>query len=315
MPDRPDSPPPIASSTSPSAPPVRPAATSSAPGKGIALTVGGAAIITLNDAMMKWLAAFLPVGEALFVRGFLALPAILCLALLTGGLRTLRVHSWRAQLVRGLLVVGGSWFFFFSVTYMPLADVVAIGFAGPLFTTALAPFFLGETVGWRRWSAVLIGFCGVMLMVKPSGDLGLWAFLPLGGACTGAIRDIVTRRMAASETTSATLMVTTGCVTLSGLATLPLGWQPVDMTMLAILAAAGLLLATAHYLLIAAYRFAEATLIAPFRFINLLWATLYGWLLWDEVPGPLLLLGAAIVIASNLFIYYRETKLAKAGRA
>src|SRR5690606_961857 len=188
--------------TAQSAPPVRPVSVSSAPGKGIGLTVGGTAIITFNDAIMKWLSAFVPVGEALGIRAGFAIPFICTLAALTGGWRTLRVGRWRAQLLRGALVVAGSFFFFFSVKYLPLADVVAIGFAGPLFTTALAPFFLGERVGWRRWAAVLTGFAGVLLMVRPqaaiTSEFGWIVLLPLCGACTGAVRDIVTRKLMAT---------------------------------------------------------------------------------------------------------------------
>lgn len=318
MPDRDDRPSAIplpSSPTAQSAPPVRPVSVSTAPGKGIGLTVGGTAIITFNDAIMKWLSAFLPVGEALFVRGGFAIPFICLLACLTGGWRTLRVGRWKAQLLRGSLVVAGSYFFFYSVKYLPLADVVAIGFAGPLFTTALAPFFLGERVGWRRWSAVLIGFGGVLLMVRPqaafTGELGWIVLLPLCGACTGAVRDIVTRKLMATETTSGTLLVTTFCVTLSGLATWPLGWVPLDSQLTLLLAATSILLASAHFLLITAYRFAEAALIAPFRFINLLWAAIFGYLFWGDVPSATMLAGTAVVIGSNLFIWHRETRLAK----
>ena len=192
--------------------------------------------------------------------------------------------------------------------YLPLADAIAIAFAGPLFVTALAPLMLDERVGWRRWSAVSIGFLGVVLIVRPGSSAFQWfAVFPLVAAMLGGMRDVITRKMAASESTVAVLFVTTTCVALAGVASsVVVPWHPVELGQLKYFVASGVLLGIAHYLLIEAFRLGEAALVSPFKYANVIWAVLFGYLMFGDVPDTYTLGGAIVVAISGLYILHRE---------
>ena len=286
--------------------------TSQAPLAGIACMVGGSALVTLNDTVVKWLSADYLIGEIMSLRGvFIFLP----IALITwraGGLRVLEIRNLGAQGARAGLTMLSTVFYLTALAVLPLADIVAIAFAGPLFLTMLAMPLLGEQVGWRRWTAVIIGFLGVVIMVRPgTGSLQAIALLPVAGALMGAIRDIITRRITNqavdAETSVAILCFTTLVVTVAGLLTLPFGWRmpsPLDFGLLAL---SGLLLGTGHYFLIEAFRHAEAGLIAPFKYSSIVWATVLGFLVWGDIPDRWIIIGASLVIGSGLYIFHRET--------
>ncbi|MCB1745005.1 MAG: DMT family transporter [Gammaproteobacteria bacterium] len=291
---------------------------SSAPTRGIALVIASGAAFTCNDSMMKWLRADYPVGEAITLRGLFALLALLMLLPWMGGWRSLRIHDWRAQITRGLLVCLTTVCFIAALRYMPLADAVGIAFSGPLFTVALAGLLLGERIGWRRWSAALFGFAGVLLMVRPSGaGLQPAALLPLVTALGGAVRDVLTRRMSLTDHSNATLAVSILAVVLFGGLSLPLGalspeqrWIWPTGPHLLLFALAGVLLAIGQYCIIESLRLAQVGLVAPFKYTSYLWALLLGWLVWRDVPELGTALGATMVIGSGLFIFWREQRLA-----
>lgn len=277
--------------------------------RGIACMLLGVVLLCLNDALIKSLTQYYPVGELLFLRGMFILPWILILAYRAGGLRSLRVNNVKGQAWRGLCVIASSFLFVTGLRYLPLADAIAISFTGPLFITALAPYALGERVGWRRRGAVLAGFLGVLIMARPGGGALQWAvLLPLGAALCGGVRDLITRRIARTETTVAVLMVTTSVVMLAGLATAPWGWAPLRVPDLWIFAATGTLIAGAHYLMIEAFRHAEAALVAPFKYTSMVWAVLFGYLIFGDLPDAWTVAGAAVVILAGLYILHRETR-------
>ncbi len=281
-----------------------------APLKGIACMVGGMVLLTTNDAIMKWLSAGYPIGEMLFLRGLTATAAILVFARLTVGWGALRLNRIGGNGLRAALVVASTFLFITSLSLMPLADAVAIAFAGPLLMTMLAALLLGERVGWRRWGAVVVGFIGVLVITRPTGEgLGLLALLPLAAALCGALRDIVTRRLSFSESSLAILTITTAAVTLSGLATLPFGWRIPTPGDIGLFVATGLLLCAAHYLLIETFRFAEVGLVAPFKYTSIIGAIGFGYLLWGDLPDGWTILGSALVVAGGLYIWHRELVL------
>jgi len=270
--------------------------------------IGGGAVITLNDAVMKMMTVGFPVGEILFIRGVFVIIPIAFLAWRFGGVTQLKVRNIRTQAIRAALTVLSTYLFITSLRYLDLADAVAIGFTGPLFLTALATPVLGERVGWRRWAAVGVGFIGVLAMTRPGGETAQWAALmPLGAALSGAIRDILTRRMTTTETSVSMLCVSSVTVTLSGLATLPFGWHAMDPGNVGILAGAALFLGLGQFLFIEAYRLGEAVVVAPFKYANLLWGILFGFLFWSQLPDRWMLAGAILVIGSGLYIFHRET--------
>ncbi len=280
-----------------------------APLRGILCMLGGGLLLTVNDAVMKWLTADYPLGQVLFLRGAFVFLPIALLTWQTGGFAALRVRNVPGQAVRAAAMICSSFLFIGGLSLLPLADAIALSFAGPLFLTALATPMLGERVGWRRWSAVLIGFAGVLVMLRPTGEALYWAaLLPLGAALAGAFRDVFTRRIAVTETTIGILVVSTAAVTLAGLCTAPFGWQPLVARDIGLFALAGLLLGGAHYLMIESFRFAEVALVAPFKYASMLWATLFGFLVWGHLPDSWMLTGSAMVIASGLYILHRETR-------
>jgi drug/metabolite transporter (DMT)-like permease len=269
--------------------------------------VAGSALISLNDALLKWLATDLPVGQLLFVRGCFAL-GLMALVAWRVRLR-FRIINIPAQTARALLTVASTFAFITGLRYMPLAEAIAIAFAGPLFVTLLAALLLREQVGWRRWSAVAVGFCGVLIILRPGDNTLNWAALfPLGSSLGGALRDIITRKMSTTESSFSTLVFTTLVVTTSGLCTLPFGWPALQQADIALLACASLLVASAHFLLIETFRLAEASLVAPFKYLSIVWGTLYGVLIWGELPGVWVWLGSALLISSGLYIFYREAR-------
>jgi drug/metabolite transporter (DMT)-like permease len=283
-----------------------------ATGRGIVYMLLGSAFLTANDAAMKWLIADYPVGEMLFVRGGAVALGVGLALWHAHGAAGFRVYNLAGQSLRAFAMVAGSFLFVGGLVFLPLADAIAVSFAGPLFTTALAVPFLGERVGWRRWLAVLIGFGGVLLMTRPSGEVVQWAILlPLGACLTGALRDIVTRKLTATDATLTTLFYTTAAVAVGGLATLPWGWNVPAPGHLALLLGSAALMGIAHYLQIEAFRLAEAAAIVPFRYSSLLWALLLGYLLWGELPPPVVGVGALIVVGAGLYIWYRERQLGR----
>jgi len=281
----------------------------SAPLKGVLCVLGGGALLTCNDAVLKWLSGGYTVGQLMFVRGMFVMILLLIFVWQMGGFKVLRVYSWKGHLLRSLLVVSGTYMFISGLKFLPLANATAISFAGPLFVTAMAPSLLGERVGWRRWCAVLVGFCGVLVMVRPTGDVVQWAaLLPLAASFTGAVRDIITRKMAFREASIAVLFYTTLGVTVAGLCSLPIvGWEDVPMIDYGLFAMAGVLVGSGHFFLIEALRHAEAAVVTPFKYSNIVTAMILGLLIWGHVPDTWTLVGASIVILSGLYILRRET--------
>jgi len=282
---------------------------SAAPLKGIAYMVVGGAFLTANDAVLKWLTGVYLTGQIMALRGLFVLLPIAFLVWRQGGVSSLRVGSVRGQGFRAGLVVTGTFLFVTGLEYLPLADAISITFAGPLFITAMAAAILGEAVGWRRWAAVVVGFTGVVLIMRPGSGAMQWAaLLPLAASFTGALRDIVTRHLAGRESSVAILAVTTVTVIFAGLLTLPFGWQPVAGPDVLLFALGGILLGSAHYCLIEAFRYAEAALVAPFKYASIIWAVLFGFAIWGDLPDAWTLLGSAVVVASGLYILHRETR-------
>ena len=277
--------------------------------RGIVLMTVGCVLITLNDTIMKSLSGDYPPGESIFVRGLFVAVPIALLVYRGGGLHTLRVTNRLGQLLRAMTLVASMFLFITSLRYLPLADAVALTFAGPLIVTAVAPWALGERVGWRRRCAVAAGFAGVLIMLAPGQDGLRWAvFLPLGTAVFEAMRDIVTRRLVVTESSLSLTACSTGFVTLCALATAGHGWQPMNAGDAGLLALAGCCMGAALFLMTEAFRYAEATLVAPFRYSSVLWAMIVGLTVFGDWPSPNMLAGAGLVVGSGLYILHREAR-------
>jgi drug/metabolite transporter (DMT)-like permease len=283
----------------------------------IACMLIGTAVLTLNDALIKLLAQTYPTGQLLFIRGVFVWPWILLYAMHLGGLTTLRIYNVKGQALRGVCVIASAFLFITGLRHLTLADAIAVSFTGPLFITAMAPLVLGEKVGWRRWLAVSIGFAGVLFMLRPGSAALQWAIIfPIGAAISGGLRDLITRRIAGTETTVAVLAATTTVVLLAGLTTLPFtSWVRVQAQHVAIFAASGALIAVAHTLMIEAFRRGEAALVAPFKYSALLWAAFIGFILFGELPDRWTIGGAVLIVLAGLYVLHRETQLRRARAA
>jgi drug/metabolite transporter (DMT)-like permease len=203
--------------------------------------------------------------------------------------------------------------FFNGLRFNPLAINTAVAFASPLIITVLATPFLGESIGWRRWSAVLVGFCGVLVIVQLFDDsMNIYVLLPLGAAFTSACQDIVTRRMSDAESALSVLLCSTvlvmlvvACFGFTGNWHLP---TPIDFGLLVL---TGLLSGAAHYLLIETFVLAEAAIVAPFRYPALIWGLLISFVVWDHLPTGLNCFGICLIVGSGIYIIHRESRRRK----
>lgn len=280
------------------------------PGRGILLMLGGLLLLTINDATAKWLTDSYPVPQIISLRSITILLPLAFIIYFRGGFPAFKPYRIRNQALRALCFVGSTVFIISALSLMPLADAVAFTFTGPIIIAALAPFLLSEHVGWRRWSAILFGFAGVIIIARPTPDLFQWAALvALGAAFWGALRDIVTRRISAEESSELILFYSTAAVmTVGVLGAFIFPWQMPIAEDWALFALLGVLNGGAHYMMIEAHRWAEASVIAPFRYSALIWAFILGYFLWGDIPDAWLLSGSALVVASGLYILHRETR-------
>ncbi len=281
-------------------------------GAGLGLGALAFALFTVMDTTIKWLSAGYPVHELLFTNALFALVPVALTTLRRGGLARLRTRRLHLHILRGVLGMGGGFCAFFAYSRLPLADAYSMIFATPLLITALSVPILGEHVGWRRWSAVAVGFAGVLIMLRPGvAPIGLGSLAALGAACFSAVAILLVRKLSATESTASIALYSNLTVILVMATLLPFdGILPSAIDVL-LMAAAGLIGGTALLVLIGAYRRVPAALVAPFQYSQMLWAVVLGFLIWGDLPDPAKLLGALIVAASGLFVVYRETTLGR----
>ncbi len=290
--------------------------------KGVAFKLISALLFAAMSALVRQLGDHTPVGQMVFFRAAFAILPVLMIYALRGELKT-TVYTSRplGQLGRGLLSVFGMFTNFSALTLLPLADVTAISFASPLITVALAAIILKERVRIYRWSAVLIGFAGVVVMLIPHIDVGHYAVtaataaatigssLALASAFCNAGTVIQTRRLTQSETTSSIVFYFSLVCAIAGALTLPFAWHSPTAGELVKLIMLGILGGVAHIFLTESYRHASASVVAPFDYTSMLWALALGYWLFGELPEPLVYVGAAIVAGAGLFVIWRERAL------
>ncbi|MGF1594751.1 MAG: DMT family transporter [Kiloniellaceae bacterium] len=281
-------------------------------GQAISVICIGIFCLVINDAMAKWLTAYYSPLQIIFMRNLLAMPMILVMVLSIGGRSLLRTHHLRTHALRGLLLVGGAYTFFLGLKFLPLAEATSLVFAAPIFITALSVPLLGEQVGWRRWAAVIVGFVGVLIIVRP----GAAAFQPASlvvvvTAVLYALIMISARRIDQRESVwTLMLYVVLFPLLFSGLA-VPLVWQAPQLSHLPQIFGMAVFGTLGMTLISQAFRLAPAAIVAPFDYTALIWASLLGWLVWGEIPGVWTYAGAAVIIASGIYIVIRETRQAR----
>ena len=280
-----------------------------APSLGIACMVAGGMLISVNNAILKSISTTIPLGEVICLRALVSIALIAGLVVARGRVQDLRVTQHRVHLLRGVLQAGSMFLFIGALRALPLVDAMTLVYIGPLIITALAPVMLDERVGWHRWSAVLLGFTGVVVMLRPGGDSLHWAaIIPIGAAFVGALRDIITRRMSAGNTSVGILFYTSCIVALVSSATLPFGWEVPSWGDLALIVTAGAIVTTSLFLLIEALRFAQASTVSPFRYVALIWAGVLGFLMFGEVPDVWTIAGGSLIVLAGIYLVHRETR-------
>jgi drug/metabolite transporter (DMT)-like permease len=275
---------------------------------GILYMVGAVFVFAMINALVKWESARYPLNEVVFFRCLFSLVPCLALVATSGGVRLLRTRRIKEHAGRALMQFVSMMSIFAAFSMMPLADAVAISFSSPLFLTVLSIPLLGEKVGPHRWGAVLVGFVGVLIMAHPgSGFASTGAFLALLSAAIGASVTIAVRRMTLTEASPTLVTYQAFITTLLSAALLPFAWTMPRWQDALVMVAIGLCAGIGQFWWTQAFRFAPAAVAAPFSYLSIVWALLWGYVAWGDVPTPTLITGALIVATSGLYILYRET--------
>ena len=283
---------------------------------GMACMVVGVLMLASADAITKLLIVDFHAGEIIFYRGVFAFLPLLPLIVRNGGIRSLRLQQPRGVWWRGVIALVTSVFVALSFINLPLAEASALIFTSPIFLTALSPWLLGEKVGWQRWSAVLIGFAGVVVMIEPgSSAFTIWAFVPLIAALCSASRDILTRRLGIVDSATTVMFYTSIVALIGGAITMPWAGPVPNAEQWALFMVSGVFVSLAHLLIVMALQLAEGPTVAPLKYVSLVWSAILGYLIWGDVPGVWKVFGAMMVVAAGLFILYRETRIQKIRRA
>jgi drug/metabolite transporter (DMT)-like permease len=274
---------------------------------GIGWVLLGYAAFSLSDATIKALSGGYPVAQIAVVMALVVLPLVLAHALAEGGPHTLVPQRPGLVALRGVLVATCALSAWQAFALLPLAEAYAITFAAPILVTVLAALVLGEAIGWRRWSAVAVGFLGVLIMIRPGFQvLGTGHFYALVCTLAGSLAVIILRLIGDRERSPAIFATTLLAVLVAALPLALADWRPVASGDLAVMALAGLLQAAGHAAVLRAIRAASPGVLAPFQYSQMLWAVACGVLIFGDRVDPWLLAGMAVVVASGLYTLHRE---------
>ena len=264
---------------------------------------------TINDTFVKWALESLTLGQIILMRGMMAFVMLILFFYRSIDLSQLPYLKHPAVITRMVGEVGATLCFLLSLSYLPIAFVTSILQALPLLVTLGAAFFFSEPVGWRRWSAIIVGFIGILIIVRPGFEgFTVWSLVTVAAVIFCAIRDLATRVIPKEMSTANLSTATALVVALVGGALIePFGgWQPVTTSNLAIVFTSAVALIIGYYSLITAMRQGDISFMAPFRFTGLLWAILLGYVIFGDLPDRYMLIGASIIICSGLYALYRE---------
>jgi len=278
---------------------------------GIGFMLVAVFLFALNSAAGKWLVATYPVGEFMLIRSCFTLLFLGPFIWHTGRSAFVNAPRPGLQVLRVVLASVEVAMFFWAVSYLPLADTTTFYLAGPIYVTALSVLLLRERVGWRRWSAVLVGFTGVVIALRPSSaSFTLPALIALSGSVIYALVMITTRML--RQTNDIMLMTTyfIGAVAF-GLVTVPFGWVTPTGYDLLCLAGVGFSNVVAQFCVIRSLKLASASVVVPYQYTLIVWSVVFGWLMFAELPDVYTIAGAAIIVAAGLYIFWREQAAAR----
>lgn len=268
-----------------------------------------------NDALVKFVSQSLPAAQLIFLRGLFAVALLLCAAHLMGLLRTpakgmlgpVQQVMLRPVLIRSALDALATMVYLASLFHLPLGNATAINMATPLMITLFVVLAWHEKVSMGRWVAILIGFAGVLMIVQPAADsFNAWALLCFAGTALHAARDLCTRQIPGHVPSVLITLGTAVAVTaLAGVLSLAQGWQAFTSVQLALLATASVFLSVGYYLLILSNRAGDMSVVAPFRYVGLLFALILGWAVWGDLPNALAWTGIALLLGAGLYMLRR----------
>lgn len=279
---------------------------------GIGMMLLGILMFSLNDVMGKWLVATYTVGQVLLLRSAAALLLILPFVFAQGVRRTLKPEKPGLQFLRVLFGSGEVAFFYLAVSYLPLADTMTIWLAAPIWVVILAALLLGERVDTGRWLAVAMGFVGVAIALSPTGaSLSMPALIALAGSVLFAGMMIAGRQLRGTPDVTLVAWQTLGAL-LMGVALLPFGWVTPSLTDTALIALLGIVAMVAHLCVTRSLKLAEASVVVPYQYTLIVWALVFGWLVFDDWPTPAMLAGSALIVAAGLALLILERRAAPA---
>src|SRR5229473_1172650 len=277
---------------------------------GIGLMLLSIFMFSFGDALGKFMVATYSVGQLLWLR---ACAALIVLLPMIWRHRAAFMHLERPwlQLLRVMLSTLEVAAFFLATVYLPLADVITYYLACPIFVTALSPLVLRERVGWRRWSAVLIGFCGVLIALRPSSQTVSWpALIALGGSLSFALLMLITRSLRRTPDIVLASSQFAGTFLLGALLS-PFGWVTPGLVSLVLFAAAGCISVAALLCVNRSLKLAPASVVVPYQYSMIIWAVMFGYFVFGDVPQVATILGAAIIIGAGIYIFMRERALGR----
>jgi drug/metabolite transporter (DMT)-like permease len=272
----------------------------------------GMLMFALNDAMGKWLVASYGLGQVIMLRSLAALLILGPMVWKAGLGKLLTVERPLMQFARVAFSTAEVFCFYYAVVYLPLADVMTYWLAAPIYVAASSPFLLGEKVGWRRWTAIAVGFVGVLITLEPSSAMfTMPAVISIIGSGAFAFMLISGRFLRGTPDSTLVFFQVAGAG-IAGLVFAPSDWSPItsggDLALLGLL---GIVAMAAHMLVNRALKISDAATVAPLQYTLLLWAVIFGWIFFGDTPRLSMMIGAALIVASGLFIFIREQTLKK----
>ncbi|MFW6076417.1 MAG: DMT family transporter [Hyphomicrobiales bacterium] len=270
------------------------------------------AIFAILNATAKYLLVSLGLGFVVFGRYAFSLVFVAMWVWQQGGAAVLVTGHGPLQVLRGVLLITSTGCNFAALGYLQLAQTASIAFSNPLWVCALSPLLLGERVGPRRWFAVVVGFIGVLLIIRPGTMSFHWAMLlALASALATALYQIATRKVGTDDRALTSLFYVSVVGSVAAAPAAPIGWVMPDLVQWSLLALMGLCGTVGHHMLTQAHRMAPAPVLAPFVYSQIVWMALIGFVVFGDIPDAMTILGASVVVASGLYVFYREQQLRK----
>ena len=281
---------------------------------GALLMMASMASFTFNDTFIKMTDGAVPLWQLLFLRGVMTTMLILGLGYVLRNFHfQISARDWRLIGMRCVSEIAAAYFFLSALLQMPLANAIAILQVLPLAVSLAAALFLGESLGWKRMTAILIGFCGMLLIVRPGPDgFSIWSIYALLAVLCVTCRDLVTRQLSPGVPSLTVTLVAAISVTIfAGVASVPQGWSQLTPNLWALIVGSSIFILGGYFFSVQVMRQGDISFIAPFRYTSLIFALALGWLIFGDWPDGLTMIGAGIIVTTGLFTLYRERAVAR----